>query len=51
MQTKGQIVSLIYDCDKDWSPTVKEIFGMIEIGEYSNVFEDEDGSLHIIKYV
>ena len=50
-QTKGQIISLIYDCDKDWSPTVKEIFGMIEIGEYSNVFEDEDGSLHIIKYV
>ena len=50
-QTKGQIISLVYDCDKDWSPTVKEIFGMIEIGEYSNVFEDEDGSLHIIKYV
>ena len=50
-QTKGQIISLEYECQLDWSDTVKEIFSMLAIGEYSRVFTDDDGSLHIIKYV
>ncbi len=50
-QTKGQIISLEYSGASDWSDTVKEIFGMLEVGEYSNIFADDDGSLHIIKYV
>ncbi len=50
-QTMGQIISLKYECNADWSDTVKEIFGMLKVGEYSGVFADEDGSLHIIKYV
>lgn len=50
-QTKGQIISLEYSCASDWSDTVKEIFGMLRVGEYSNIFADDDGSLHIIKYV
>lgn len=50
-QTNGQIISLEYSSSSDWSPTVKEIFGMLKVGEYSNVFADDDGSLHIIKYV
>lgn len=50
-QTKGQIISLEYSCASDWSDTVKEIFGMLKVGEYSNIFADDDGSLHIIKYV
>lgn len=50
-QTNGQIISLKYSCDSDWSDTIKEIFGMLKVGEYSNIFADDDGSLHIIKYV
>lgn len=50
-RTKGQIISLEYSSASDWSDTVKEIFGMLKVGEYSNVFADDDGSLHIIKYV
>lgn len=51
IKLSGQIISLKYDCEPDWSDTVKEIFGMLDVGEYSNVFVDDDGSLHIIKYV
>ncbi len=51
IKLNGQIISLEYDCEPDWSDTVKEIFGMLDVGEYSNVFADDDGSLHIIKYV
>lgn len=50
-QTNGQIISLEYECQLDWSDAIKEIFSMLDIGEYSGVFTDDDGSLHIIKYV
>lgn len=50
-KTEGEIISLEYSCASDWSDTVKEIFGMLKVGEYSNIFADDDGSLHIIKYV
>ena len=32
----------------DWSSTVKEIYSLLKPGEYSDVFTDTDGSLHII---
>lgn len=51
-RTKGQLISTKYDCGtNDWSSTVKEIFGMLNPGEYSNVFADDDMSFHIIYYV
>lgn len=50
MIAKGQLISLEYQCEYDWSNTVKEIFSMLEMGEYSSVFTDDDGSFHIIYY-
>ena len=47
-RTKGQIISTQYTSLNDWSTTVKDIFGMTPEGEYSAVFTDTDGSLHII---
>lgn len=51
-RTKGQLISTKYDCGtNDWSSTVKEIFSMLNPGEYSTVFVDEDMGFHIIYYV
>ena len=47
-RTEGQIISLTHSSKDDWSDTVKDIFGMLEVGEYSTVFADDDGSFHII---
>lgn len=48
-RTVGQLIAPEIDCGtSDWSKTVKEIFSMTPEGKYSNVFTDDDGSLHII---
>lgn len=47
-RTKGMLISLTHSSERDWSPTVKEIFSMTEPGSYSGVFTDEDGRMHII---
>ncbi|MBR5949142.1 MAG: SurA N-terminal domain-containing protein [Clostridia bacterium] len=45
----GELISLTSDCgENDWSATLKEVCGMTAKGEYSSIFADEDGSLHII---
>lgn len=46
---QGQLIALDLECGTaDWSKTVKDIYGILKEGEYSTVFSDEDGSLHII---
>lgn len=48
-RTVGQLIAPEIDCGAtDWSKTVKDIFSMTPEGKYSNIFTDEDGSLHII---
>ena len=48
-RTKGQLISTKHSSSKgDWSSTVKEIYSLLKPGEYSDVFTDTDGSLHII---
>lgn len=48
-RTKGQLISTKHSASKgDWSATVKEIYALLKPGEYSDVFTDTDGSLHII---
>lgn len=50
-KTKGQVISLVHLSTKgDWTKTVKDVFTTLSIGEYSDVFTDEDGSIHIIYY-
>lgn len=45
----GELISISNDCgDNDWSSVVKDIYSMTAKGEYSTVFSDDDGSLHII---
>lgn len=50
-RTVGQIISKKHESSNDWSDTLKEQFSKLKIGEYSEVFIDEDGSYHIIYYV
>lgn len=46
---KGELISTEYDCgSSDWSTTFKEVYSMTAKGEFSSVFSDEDGSLHIL---
>lgn len=48
---KGKLISITIDCgDSDWSNTFKEVFAMTPKGEFSSVFTDEDGSLHILMH-
>lgn len=47
---KGRLISLEYDSTDDWSKGVKEQFGKLEPGQFSEVFE-ENGSFMIICYV
>lgn len=48
-KTDGKLISLTHTCEyEDWSQTVKDIFGTLKNGEYSDVFPDEDGSFRII---
>ena len=51
-KTSGKLISTLYDSesDDDWSNEVKEQFGKLSIGGYSEVFLDDDG-YHIISYV
>lgn len=45
----GELISITHDCgDSDWSSVIKDIYSMTAVGEYSTVFSDDDGSLHII---
>ena len=46
---KGELISLAYDCENDWSETVKSEFAKLLPGEYSKPFED-DGCYRIIYY-
>lgn len=41
-RTAGRLISLDYDCENDWSDTVKTEFGKLKCGEYSGVFMDGD---------
>ena len=47
---KGILIAKEYACDNDWSDIVKEQFGKLSIGQYSEAFADEDG-YHIIFYL
>lgn len=47
---KGELISLEYTSNNDWSETVKAEFEKLSVGEYSEVFRDGD-SYHIIYYV
>ena len=47
---KGILIAKEYECDADWSDVVKEEFAKLSIGQYSEVFADEDG-YHIIFYL
>lgn len=51
-KTNGKLISTLYDSesDDDWSSELKEQFGKLSMGEYSEVFLDDDG-YHIISYV
>lgn len=48
-RTKGQLISLRYDCENDWSKAVKDEFAKLKPGEFSKPFMD-DGSFHLICY-
>jgi len=41
---------LIYEGDSEWSESIHEQFALLEPGQYSEIFQDEDG-YHIIYYV
>ncbi len=47
---KGVLISLEHESENDLSKEVKEAFKNLKKGEYSPVFEDEDG-FHIIYYL
>ena len=47
--TERLLISAVHDCaDGSFSSIFKEVFSSTKSGEYSSVFSDEDGSLHII---
>jgi hypothetical protein len=47
---RGELISLEYTSENDWSEGVKAQFAKLEKGEYSGVFMDE-GSYHIIYFL
>jgi hypothetical protein len=50
MAERGMLITTDYDCEQDWKDNTKEIFKGLSIGQYSEVYAEDDG-YHIIFYV
>ncbi len=50
MAEKGMLITTDYECEEDWKDNTKVAFKGLSIGQYSEVYAEDDG-YHIIFYV